>query len=37
MAWNVMRTWQQARDLAPTPVLAAGIAATRPRPRLRPT
>ena len=21
MAWNVIRTWQQARDLVPTPVL----------------
>jgi len=21
MAWNVIRTWQQARDLVPTPVM----------------
>lgn len=29
MAWNVIRTWQQARDLAPTPVLAPDAASAR--------
>ena len=24
MAWNVVRTWQQAHDLVPTPVLSPG-------------
>jgi cytochrome c oxidase cbb3-type subunit 1 len=27
MAWNVVRTWQQARDLVPTPVLSPAAAA----------
>ncbi|MBF6025203.1 cytochrome-c oxidase, cbb3-type subunit I [Lysobacter niastensis] len=29
MAWNVVRTWQQARELVPTPVLAPDTAAAR--------